>query len=265
MYISRREINSINMIIGNGGSVPFYHKIAHGHIPGAYPFLAYGEVTTAGAASGVLWPNGVFDIPPAAGIQMEIVSSSANDTSGGTGINTMHVHVLRTDLSIDTFTITLNGLTPVPTTFTDIQFVQCMHLATVGSGGVAAGNISLQAVGGGQVYSYIAAGDKRCSSSARMVPKGKHLYVDGAVAGSASSTSDTWALIRISSTQFEEHEYLDPFILIPQASLVFQNSSFGLPFPIPFPFTEGNVVAMEYVVNKGAIVTGTFFGHIENA
>jgi len=237
--------------------------VARGHITGAEPYGAYGERVTVGAETNILWPDGVYALPPAAGIQISVVSTSANDAAAGTGIRTFDLHYLDANLARQIETITTNGLTPVLSVATNIRFVECMHMRTYGSGKAAAGIIT--ASNGGQVYSQIVAGGVRCSSSVRMVPAGKRLMVTSMYAGSISGAAAAGTKIYMASCHFDGHDYTADSIFFPIGAAGFQDGSGGLTFSPPLVFDEGSTVAMSFVTDKATTVVGSWFGWIEDA
>lgn len=240
----------------------YLRDVARGGVEGAEPFPAYGKRVTSGAESNILWPNGTYVMPPAAGATVDFVSTDAQDSAAGTGIRTLNVIYLDSSLTQKTAAVALDGLTPVVGAITDVRFIQCMYMTSWGSGKSAAGAIS--AYNGLDTYSYITAGAKRCSSSVRMVPAGKRLLVLGAVGGLVSGTAAANGTIAIVSSKFFDTDYAADSIFIEQAELAYQDGSFGLPFPIPMPFYEGTAVGMAFTTDKGATATGTWFGILEN-
>jgi hypothetical protein len=240
-------------------------NVARGFVPNAQPFNGYGQITTAGAVTtpSVLWPDGTYVFPPSSGLQMSIVSTSANDTAGGTGVQSVHIHYLDSNLAVQSEIVTLNGLTPVLTVATNIRFIQCMHINTIGSGKVAAGNII--ASNSGQNYSQIDAGYLRCSSSVRMVPAGQRLFVTSMYGGSTSGTASASAIISIASPSFEGHDFTNQSIFIPFANAAFQDGSAGLTIPAPMEFTAGQAVGLTFTIDKAGTVVGSWFGWLENA
>jgi len=241
----------------------FLREVARGNVTGASAVSAYGERTTTGAETNrLIWPNGEFSIPAASGVQMTLVSTSADDDVGGTGIETVHIHYLDGSLNPNTETVSLDGLTSVTTDATDIRFIQCMHIGSVGSGGAAAGDIT--ASNGGTVYSQISTGEVRCSSSARMVPAGKRLLVTGAAASAVSGTSTARVIVRIVATSINNHEYIDPLVLVPQASIGVQDGSEAMGFDPPLMMSEGNIMGMAQTTDKAATISGSWFGIYED-
>jgi len=97
-----------------------------------------------------------------------------------------------------------------------------------------------------------------------MVPKGKVLYIDTAVASSVSSTADTTDLVRLVSNYFEGHFYADPTLFVPYASIGVQNNAIASNFlggigPIP----AGAIVGCTHTSNKASTVSCDWFGHLE--
>lgn len=87
---------------------------------------------------------------PSSAAQRSIASASAADNSAGTGART--VRITYYDGSMNgpfTETITMNGVTPVNTTATDIRFVEKMEVLTVGGVGINLGAITLYGSTGG--------------------------------------------------------------------------------------------------------------------
>jgi len=241
--------------------------IARGEVEGSEPFGAYGErVNSTAGTNQLLWADGTWYIPnQSTGEQVQIQSTSANDTVGGTGINSIDLHYLDDQLIFRTEIVPLNGTTPVFTTATNIRFIQCGHMVDYGSLKSAAGNITFTRVATPtQIFNQINATYNRCSSSARMVPAGKRAVIYSMV-GSCTSGAGKDAKISIAATYFQGHDYTVDAILIPFGSIAMQDSGIPLTLKIPFVYYEGVVIAMTYTSsNAGLLITGDWFGWIED-
>lgn len=236
--------------------------VSQGEITGASPYSSYGELTTVGAVtSQIIWPGSTYLLPPPAGVQMSLVSTSANDTAAGTGVRSVDIHYLDDLLVERTETVIMNGITPVLTVATNIRFIQCLHMHTYGTGKVAAGLIT--ASNGGITYSQITAGSVRCSSSVRMVPAGKLLYINGLVGGSSSGTAAASAVIRFCATSFDGHDYTLDSVFIPLAAAAAQDGSITLSLNTPMSFEAGTAVGLMVTVDKAATIVGSWFGWLE--
>lgn len=140
-------------------------------------------------------------IPPSAGQQMQVVSSSANDTSAGTGVKTIDMHYIDANGDEKEEHITMNGTTPVVTTATDIRFVQDIHALTVGTNLAAVGTISISQQGAPTtIYSSITPGMNKALNSSRMVPAGKTLIIRSFNASGGNATKVESSDIRLRAT-----------------------------------------------------------------
>lgn len=238
-------------------------NIARGLYPGAQPMASYGErITTGVEANFPVWPNGAIQFLPQLGVQISIVSTSANDSAAGTHVQVLEMHYLNRKLEQRNELVYLNGTTPVLTKATDVRWIQCMHIHRVGTAAEADGTIT--ASYDGSDYSYIPIGSTRCASSFRMVPAGMHLYLDGAVGGSISATADTTTRLRIVASQLDSHIYdTNPPILIPFASTGIQNGSIAFNFPPGARFDPGVLVGCTHTTNKATTVSCSWFGRLE--
>jgi hypothetical protein len=127
-------------------------------------------------------------IPADAGEQMSVISEDANDTSAGSGVQTLTVSYLDAAGAEQTTTVTMNGTTAVPLTPTDVRFVQDLQSLTVGTGGVADGNIRIYKTSDATlVYSMIATGGNQSLVPSKMVPAGKTLILREWVASESST------------------------------------------------------------------------------
>jgi hypothetical protein len=118
------------------------------------------------------------------GAQRSLASSSASDAAAGTGIRTVQVRyfTLASDGTITGpfyETVTLNGATAVAMVATNVALVDSVIALTAGSGGVAAGTITLytDALGLGSAIATIAVGDRQTRYAHTYVPSGRRAAV----------------------------------------------------------------------------------------
>jgi hypothetical protein len=165
----------------NDFEMPFLLRVARGQVPGMKTYVIAGSKD--GISSSVLDDltqiPGTTVAPIPGGIQLEVVSNSGNDTSTGTGARTVELHYLDGSGLEQSEIIIMNGAAAVATSATDIENVQWLHVKTKGSLDTSAGNISLQGVGAGTVYEYIAAGGNQSLSARYTVPSDKKGYLFG--------------------------------------------------------------------------------------
>lgn len=244
----------------------FGAEVSRGNVKGAYIFSSHGHLTTAGAVTDALVQNQngtVLHVPQS--IQMELISTSGNDSAAGTGVRTVVVEYLDGNLDLTIEVVTLNGLTPVSTVATDIRWVQGVYMVTAGSGGAAIGDISIQSVGGAITYAQISAGERASESSFKRVPRGKKFFISSLYAGSSSGTAAASALVHLVSTQIDGLDQQETGLFYNLAGTAIQDSSATMSLPVPFPLTEGHIVGFTVTVDKTALVTVGFMGWIENA
>jgi uncharacterized protein YqgC (DUF456 family) len=242
----------------------FGTSVARGRMSGAYPYGSYGERDASSSeVNRVIWPNGTFTLPDAAGVQMSIVSTSADDDITGTNARTLEMHYIDSNGEEQNEFVNLDGTTPVLTTATDIRFINCLHIHDIGTNAYAAGDIL--ASNSGIIYAQISANNVRCTSSMRMIPTGKVCYVAGAIGGAVSGTAAAKVVLKIVASELDIHQYIDPLILIPYGGIAVQDSSEAYNFPVPLKFSAGSVVGMLLTTDKAATVTGSWFGWLEDA
>lgn len=117
---------------------------------------------------------------PSTGTTLYVVSTSGNDTSAGTGVRTVRIVYLDASGNQQVKSATLNGTTAV-SIGTGHSAIQWMESLTAGSGGVAAGTISVTSTNGAATvattFEQIAAGGDRSMSGRYTVPTGYTAYV----------------------------------------------------------------------------------------
>jgi hypothetical protein len=164
-------------------STDYFLEVAKGNVTGHTFMTAMGERESMGTtASGEdIWRGTATSIPtPAdAGVQMDVVSTSAEDGAGGsTGVLTLSVHYLDAVGDEQEEIVTMNGTTPVPLNAANVRFVNDIHALTVGSNGVAVGVIDIYLQGSATtIYNMIDAGGNQSLVPHRMVPRAKTLYL----------------------------------------------------------------------------------------
>lgn len=140
------------------------------------------------------YDNAVAAIPDLSNSTLDIISSSANDTSAGTGARTVKVvYINNSNNLVESPAITLNGTTLVTSVLTGVNAVLWMETATAGSGGVAAGNIRLRINGGTVEVEQISAGGNKSRSAFCMTPTGYKAYVK-CIHGTAIGTTQDMRL-----------------------------------------------------------------------
>ena len=235
------------------------------HVPGAYPVSVYGKMSTTGAVTNrIVAPytvNNYIPVPDA--VQMTIVSTSAEDAAGGTGVTKIRIHYLDDTLTPQYEDVIPQGLTPVTTVATDIRFINLIHAVTVGSTKAAVGNVSV--THNSITYGYLGALDTRSSEAIYRVPAGKRLMISGMYAGSSSGTAASSTMVEIFTTQIDSIDLTSNGVFFHHAGVRIQDSSQVVALESPFPVSAGGVAGFTATDDKGADITAGFFGWLENA
>ena len=240
----------------------YENEVSRGNVRGAYPVSSYGRLVAAGGVTLALvrdFDGTVLNVPQS--VQLSVVSTSANDTAAGTGCRTIVLEYLNGDLELSFEVITLNGLTPVTTIADDIRWVEAIHGATFGSGGKAAGNISVS--NGGTTYGRLSTGRRTMQSSFYRVPAGKTLYISSMYGGSSSGTADSSVIMELVTTQVNGIDQQETGLFYTQAGIALQDSSTTLSLNMPLPVSSGHIVGFVATSDKGATMTAGFTGWVE--
>jgi hypothetical protein len=242
-------------------SISYLYDIAEGNISGHSEFERFGFNADIDITSEDIWTVGGVYVWPAAAQQMELVSTSTADDGDplGTGIGEVTIYYLKTDGTAATEDVILNGTGVVVTTATDIYRVNSLKAKTVGTGGAAAGAISIRNLANSPIYSQIEIGNTRSRNSIYTVPKGMTLYVTSMFAGIGSGVSANSAMVTLRATYDHDAVGLRTFFM-PHAEMQVGSGSGGVfrPFEIPLKFPAGTdlKVSATTAVSNGAVSVG---------
>ena len=173
-----REVSSISRV---GTSEPFNLQIARGQIAYHKSIFKFGFNPDVDDSLETVWAEGGLYGYLTSATVLKISSSSANDTSAGTGARTITISGLDANYDEISESVTLNGQTAVNTTQSFLRVFR-MIVDTAGSGGQNAGVIY---AGTGTVtsgvpankYGTIAVGDNQTLMCFWTVPRGYTAYL----------------------------------------------------------------------------------------
>ena len=182
--------------------VDYYSEVAQGNVSGHSIMSAMGERLSMGTTvtGEDIWHGTATSvpIPVDAGEQLEVISGDAEDGVAGDGVITLRVEYLDATGAEQTEDVTMDGLTPVVMTATNIRFVNDMYALTVGVTGVAEGDIEIYQQGDATIiYNMVLAGGNKSLVPHRMVPLGKTLTLKG---WQATEAQNKRVALRIRST-----------------------------------------------------------------
>ena len=132
-----REVSSITRI---GTSEPFELQVARGQIAYHKSIYKFGNNPVVADSIETIWPQGGLYSYLSAATVLKVSSSSANDTSAGTGARTVELFGLDGDYNEISEVVTLSGQTAVNTTQSYLR-INRMVVRSAGSGGANAGII----------------------------------------------------------------------------------------------------------------------------
>lgn len=239
----------------------YLDAVGAGEVSGACQFNSYGAADLSAGNGHDVWegPTTTQPIPPDGGIQMQLVSSSAQDSAAGTGIRTVNLHLVLEDGSEYEEVVTLNGVTPVNTVKTDIRWCNRMHAATVGSTGSAVGDVTMESVGGATVYHQISATGNQTLSCAKMVPGGKVLYINSFAASQSATTKTS---IRLRSTS--DNGDLYPGVFLFKSAINLRQSAQTIPFSPPISIPAMAIVKVSNWSEGASEVAANWSGWLQN-
>ncbi|MEE8289576.1 MAG: hypothetical protein V3R25_09205 [Nitrosomonadaceae bacterium] len=157
------------------GTTDFFLEVGKGNITGheLVTVVMRNELSTGNLED--IWSGGGVMTYPTSAETWEIVSTSANDSSAGTGMRTARVVSLDANFDIQENDVTLNGLTPVTIAGTHIA-PRSVFILTQGPGGKNDGAIIVRVAGGGATRNYIVEGFNNSHDGHYTVPAGKTLF-----------------------------------------------------------------------------------------
>lgn len=136
----------------------------------------FGNLTASATAEVLVCARGYVE--PASQAQRSVVSTSAQDSSGGSGAKKVRIEFLDSDYNFYTEDVVLNGTTPVDMVAENLRFVEAMYVI---QGAYAAGAIKLMTAtgGGGTEITGIGTSTGTAFLCHHYVPAGKRAWVLG--------------------------------------------------------------------------------------
>jgi hypothetical protein len=247
-------------------------EIARGRVEGAQPVAITGTLTTSGAVTEIMvFPGSTVKDPsvaPVGGVQMTLVSTSAQDSAAGTGVRTLRFNYLDANLNPQSEIVAMNGTTPVLTTATNVRWVGDLTGLTFGSEKHVVGNITV--TNSGTRYKYLEAEARATRSTAFRVPAGKRLIVHSIFAGANSGSAAAKVQISfVASVIANLDGSVDRFetsgLLFRQGTIELQDNTTALADGALAAFPAGVIVGFRVTADKAATASAGFYGWIEDA
>lgn len=227
-----REVSSISRV---GTSEPFELQVARGQVAYHTPQFKFGFNPDVDDSLETVWAEGGLYSYLSAATVLKISSSSANDTSAGTGARTVQLYGLDADYNEINETVTLNGQTAVNTT-NEFLRINRIVVRSAGSGGQNAGVVY---AGTGTVtsgvpankYATVAAGDNQSLMALWTVPAGHTAYLLQKDLTVATSQNNKYATVHLVARPLGE-------VFQTKDKHVMDNNTLHQKYDIPLKFVE---------------------------
>lgn len=146
-------------------------EVSKGNVPGHRTFQRSSQNDNVGTTFQDITPQGGLQTLPTSAETLEIVSTSTDDTNGGSGANSVIVPTLNENYERQQQIVILDGTTPVTLTGTHLR-TEPINIVTQGSAMNNIGDIILRPSGGGETRQIMPAGIGESSSSHYTSPAG---------------------------------------------------------------------------------------------
>ena len=238
----------VSSITRVGTYEPFELQVARGQITMHKTLFKFG-FCDAGTSFETVWAQGDIYVYPSAATVMKISSSSASDTSAGTGARTIAIFGLDADYNEISETVILNGQTAVNTVNSYLRITR-MFVITAGSGATAAGTIyaGTGTVTSGvpaTVYGMIAIGANQTQMALWTVPAGYTLYLMGVFYTSGNATANAWTTFQLIQRP------LGGVFRTQSSARTAGNGDFVLDLHTPIAFTEKTDIEIRAIASAG--------------
>jgi hypothetical protein len=242
-----------------GKNEAFGLQVSRGQIQGHTSVIVFGYNPDVDISEESVWPDGGVIPHPTVASVLKISSSSASDTSAGTGARTVYIEGLDGNYNVVSETVILNGQTEVNTT-NSYLYVNGFTVLTVGSGGVNAGNIN---AGTGTVtagvpavlYDIIATGYNNRTTGHYCVPAGYTGYMNEGMFSSGQASGAT------AVTGYLKQHGPDGILRVGAVTTV-NNASTLFNFEQPYTIPEKNCIGATAVGSASNNAVSSFFSII---
>ena len=227
-------------------SLPFLVGVGTRQYTDITPLHKFGKNADVGTGYETVWSVGGLYPYPAAASVMQIASASANDAAAGTGARTVTIYGLDANYAEISETVTLNGVTSVPTANEYLR-INRMRVRSAGSGGANAGAITAKV--GATTHAQIDVEENQSLMTLWTVPAGYSAYLTKIVVSTSSLKVVTVDMdIRPFGEVFQVRE---PFVLYQQ---VHQHT-----FQIPYLVEEKSDIEIRAKADStGGVVAASF-------
>lgn len=246
-------------------SIDYLYDIAEGNVAGHESWAKIGYNGDIGTTEEDMWTGSAPYVFPAAQIQMQLQSTSANDDGApaGTGAQTVTIYYLDDAYAEHSETVTLNGLGAVNTAASNFYRIQDFIVSACGTGGKAAGTITLKDTGAAVTYGQIAAGYTEARNSSWTVPAGRVLYITSVTYSLYNANKGARFTLRAT---YDHNAAAVRSFFLPYMEIGMTNGTLHRPLEMPMVFPATTRIKVSAIADQaGAIGTVTMRGWTEDA
>ena len=230
--------------------------IARGHTQGYRALYKFGYNPDVDNTEETVWAEGGNYVWLDNAVTVFASSSSANDTGGGTGANTITIQGLDEDYNEIEESITLNGQTQVATQLSYLRVYRAF-VTLAGSGGTSGGTVYLGSSGAtagvpNTVYASLGLGNQT-QIAAYTVPAGYTLYLDDINFTAALSQANKTATCSFVSRDQGSNVFRTRFINVLQSNQLITK------FEYPHPYAEKTDLECRVVTDTTNTAIGASF------
>jgi hypothetical protein len=235
-----------------GAYEPFNLQVARNQIDGHSAVTIFGYNGDVDQTEESVWPDGGTVPHPTTASVLDIVSTSVADDAEGTGARTVFIEGLDGNYNVVSETVTLDGTTDVAT-INSYLYINQFYVATVGSGGVNAGEITAKL--DTTLYDLIAVGYNQRTTAHYCVPAGYTAYLTEGVITSGQATGST------AVTAFLKQHGSDGILRVVAISTL-NNGSVSYDFAYPIAITEKSCFGASAVGTANNNSVSAFFNFV---
>ena len=252
-------MSTLSSITRVGTYEPFELQVSRGQIMGHSTVIVFGYNPDVDTSEESIWPDGGVVPHPTVASVLKISSSSADDTSAGTGARTVAIFGLDANYNVVSESVILDGQTPV-NTGNSYLYVNQFYVTSVGSGGVNAGNIN---AGTGTVtsgvpavlYDIIATGYNNRTTAHYCVPAGYTGYLTTGIVTTGQASGST------SVTAFLKQHGTDGIVRVGAVSTL-NNGAVQYDFTYPYIVPEKNCIGATAIGSSANNSASAYFNII---
>jgi hypothetical protein len=236
-------------------------EIALGLRQGSVAWNKWGSNLTVGTAAELIAPWGGTYTPRTTATTLSLVSTSGNDTDGGTGAHGVVIYGVDTNRTAQVEVVLLTGLTPVVTTSTWLG-INRVALYRAGTLLENEGDITVTGVTGSTIEAQVAAGAGTTQQCIFFVQSGHKGLVEWATLNVARFGSGAEPTVTIKGWVFSptSNAKYEIFRLVLDATIT---GAEAITPPIPFPLTEGTVFWFEATSSRADTVVNARISLVE--